>query len=193
MRLNFNNKLIQMKIMTLVLATASLLSSCSTLTSKPLLSQEQIQTKRQNLTEGFKYFANKRIVIVDGDSSFDEFELTPLDGKNSAEYTFYKLDKGKQFKYTLIDCEGGKELLGEAGLFKTTWLSCNLHDKYENRKVGSVFLMVQGEDYTWKDGRIIPTHKTVHSKKGDITVQIGFPTRYAFFGYTEYAIVKFKN
>ena len=182
-----------MRTITLVLAATFLFSACTTLPPEPPLTQEQSQIKKDNLANAFIYFANKRMVIVEGDSSFDEFELTPLDGKTSAEYTFYKLDKGKQFKYTLIDCEGGKELLGEAGLFKTTWLSCSLHDKYENRKVGSVFLMVQGEDYTWKDGRIIPTHKTVHSKKGDITVRIGFPTRYAFFGYTEYAIVKFKN
>lgn len=182
-----------MKTITLVLAAAFLFSACSTLPPEPPLTQEQIQIKKDNLANAFMYFANKRMVIVDGDSSFDEFELTPLDGQTSAEYTFYKLDKGKQFKYTLIDCEGGKELLGEAGLYKTTYLSCNLHDKYESRKVGSVFLMVQGEDYTWKDGRIIPTHKTVASKRGDITLRVSIPFTYAFIGYTEFAVVKFKN
>jgi hypothetical protein len=182
-----------MKIITLIVASIFLFSACSTLPPEPPLTQEQIQLKKDNLANAFVYFANKRMIIVDGDSSFDEFELTPLEDGQSAEYTFYKLTKGKEFNYTFIDCAGGNQLLGETGLYKTTWLSCYLHNKYENRKVGSIFLAVNGEDYTWKDGRIIPTHKTVNSKKGDMTVRVSIPFREAFIGYTEFAVIKFKN
>ena len=180
-----------MKIITLVLTTAFLLSSCSTLSPKPAkspLTQEEIETNKNNLAEAFKYFSNKRIAIVDGDSSFDEFEIRPLDDGVSADYIFYKIEKNKEFKYTFTDCKGNvnKE-------FTFAYLSCDLHDKYENKKVGGINLNIFQIDYTWKDGRIIPTHKTVKAKKGDIIVRVSDLYRNTSIGYTEFAVVKFKN
>jgi hypothetical protein len=177
-----------MKIITLVLTTAFLLSACSTLPAKPQLTQEEIETNKNNLTEAFKYYANKRIAIVDGDSSFDELEIRPLDDDVSADFIFYKIEKNKEFNYTFTDCKGNvnKE-------FTFAYLSCDLHDKYENKKIGRIGLNISGIDYTWKDGRVIPTHKTVVSKVGDMVLNVSIPFNYAFIGYTKFAVVKFKN
>jgi hypothetical protein len=175
-----------MKTITLALAAVFLFSACSTLPPEPPLTQEQIQKNKDNLAQGFSYFANKRMYIVDGDSSFDEFEIRPLDDGVSADYIFYKVKKNKEFKYTLTNCRGG-------GKVEDQYLSCDLRDKYEDRNSGVIFLNVATEDYTWKDGRIIPTHKKVVSKKGDITLRVSIPFTDAFIGYTEFAVVKFKN
>lgn len=178
-----------MRSILLALATALSLSSCSTLHSETPLTQEQIQKNKDNLAEAFKFFANKKMVIVDGDSSFDEFEIHPLDDGVSADYIFYKVEKNKQYKYTLTNCSGNIELRPNIAQY----LSCKLRDKYQAGNTGSIFLNIAAEDYTWKDGRIIPTHKTVVSKKGDMNLRVSIPFRLAFIGYTEFAIVKFKN
>ncbi len=174
-----------MKTITLILAIVFLFAACSTLPPDPPLSQEQIQTKKDNLARAFIYFANKRMVIVDGDSSFDEFEIRPLDDGVSADYIFYKVNKNKEFKYTLNNCKGGMEVNAQ-------YLHCDLRDKYEDN-AGGVYLHVDALDETWKDGRIIPTHKTVKAKKGDIIIRVSDLYRNTSIGYTEFAVVKFKN